>query len=158
MAASCVKHGYSGRRPAAELLERLRSAPAGSTGTALTEALRDAVLAMVTTLTALNSAIKTLDRSDAAHLGEPPDGTIFTSLPRSGQVNAAQMLAEWGDCRQAGESPDCVAALAGCTPSPSSPASTALSTSDGPATSASYDPAAYGAASALITQKSSSSA
>ena len=32
------------------------------------------------------------------------------------QVNAAQVLAEWGDCRQAYDGPDCVAALAGVTP------------------------------------------
>ena len=38
-----------------------------------------------------------LDRSVAAHLGEHPDAAIFTSLPRSGRINAAQMLAEWGD-------------------------------------------------------------
>ena len=35
-----------------------------------------------------------------------PDGAIFTSLPRSGQVNAAQVLAEWGDWRQAHAGPD----------------------------------------------------
>jgi transposase len=116
IAAFCLKHGYSGRRPAAELLARLRSAPAGTGLEALTEALRDAVLAAVGVLTALNSSVKTLDRSIAAHLGEHPDGAIFTSLPRSGQVNAAQVLAEWGDARQAYEHPDCVAALAGCTP------------------------------------------
>jgi transposase len=116
MAAFLVKHGYSGRRTAAQLLERLRAAPAGTTGEALTDALRDAVLAMVAVLTALNTAVKDLDRSTAAHLGEHPDGKIFTSLPRSGQVNAAQMLAEWGDCRQAYAGPDSVAALAGVTP------------------------------------------
>ena len=116
MAAFLVKHGYSGRRPAAVLLERLRAAPAGATGAALTEALRDAVLALVAVLRALNGAVKDLDRSCAAHLGEHPDGKIFASLPRSGQINAAQMLAEWGDCRQAYASPDSVAALAGCTP------------------------------------------
>lgn len=116
MAAFLVKHGYSGRRTAAQLLERLRAAPAGTTDEALTEALRDAVLAMVAVLTALNAAVKDLDRSAAAHLGEHPDGKIFTSLPRSGQVNAAQMLAEWGDCRQAYAGPDSVAALAGVTP------------------------------------------
>src|SRR6266545_968564 len=33
MRAFCTKHGYSGRRPAAELLARLRAAPAGLTGT-----------------------------------------------------------------------------------------------------------------------------
>ena len=71
------------------------------------------MLAVVAVLRALNGAVKDLDRSVAAHLGEHPDGAIFTSLPRSGQINAAQMLAEWGDCRQA---------YAGPTPSPPSPA------------------------------------
>ena len=116
MAAFLVKHGYSGRRTAAELLARLRAAPAGTSRESLTEALRDAVLAAVGVLTALNAAVKNLDRSVAAHLGEHPDGAIFTSLPRSGQVNAAQVLAEWGDCREAYAAPDSVAALAGVTP------------------------------------------
>ena len=116
MAAFLVKHGYSGRRTAAELLARLRDAPAGTTGDALTEALRDAVLALAAVLKALNGTIKDLDRSTAAHLGEHPDRPIFTSLPRSGQVNAAQVLAEWGDCRPAYDGPDSVAALAGVTP------------------------------------------
>ncbi len=116
MAAFCAKHSYCGRRTAAELLARLRSAPAGALGEALTEALRDAVLAAVGVRIALNTSVKILDRSVAAHLGEHPDGAIFTSLPRSGQVNAAQVLAEWGDARQAYEHPDSVAALAGVTP------------------------------------------
>ena len=116
MAAFCVKHGYSGRRTAAELLARLRAAPPGAGGGSLTEALRDAVVAAVGVLTALNASVKSLDRSVAAHLGEHPDGATFTSLPRSGQVNAAQVLAEWGDCRQAYAGPDSVAALAGVTP------------------------------------------
>ena len=30
----------------------------------------------------------------------PPDGRIFTSLPRSGRVRAAALLAEIGDCRE----------------------------------------------------------
>ena len=116
MQAFCVKHGYSGRRPATELLRRLCAAPTGTTDPALTEALRDAVHALVGVLTALGTAIKDLDRSTAAHLGEHPDAKIFTSLPRSGQINAAQVLAEWGDCRQAYAGPDSVAALAGVTP------------------------------------------
>jgi len=116
IAAFCASQGYSGKRPAAELLARLRPAPAGIADPALTTALGTAVLALVAVLRALNTAVRDLDRSAAARLGEHPDGEIFTSLPRSGQVNAAQMLAEWGDCRQAYGGPDSVAALAGCTP------------------------------------------
>ena len=116
MAAFCTKHGYSGRRPAVELLARLREAPAGTADETLTEALRDAVLAQVGVLQALGAAVKDLDRSVAAHLGEHPDAEIFTSLPRSGRINAAQVLAEWGDARQAYDGPDAVAALAGLTP------------------------------------------
>lgn len=116
LASFCTKQGYSGRRSAAELLVRLRSAPAGITDQVQTEAGRDAVLALTATLGTLNQSIKDLDRSIAAHLDEHPDAEIFTSLPRSGRINAAQMLAEWGDCRQAYETPDAVAALAGACP------------------------------------------
>ena len=116
MAAFMVKHGDSGRRPAGELLKRLRAAPAGLTGSVEVEARRDAVLALVGVLGALNTAIKDLDRSVVAHLGEHPDGEIFTSLPRSGRISAAQVLAEWGDCRQADADAEAVACLAGATP------------------------------------------
>jgi transposase len=116
MRAFCVKHGYCGRRPAAELVARLRAAPAGLVDAVEADARRDAVLAMVRVLRALNAAIKDLDRSVVAHLGEHPDAEVFTSLPRSGQINAAQVLAEWGDCRPAYDSPDAVAALAGAAP------------------------------------------
>lgn len=116
IAAFCARQGYSGKRPAAVLLERLRSAPAGTCDPTLTVAVRDAVLALVGVVKALMAATGDLDASIAARLGEHPDGMIFASLPRSGQINAAQMLAEWGDCRQAYDGPDAVAALAGCTP------------------------------------------
>jgi transposase len=67
-------------------------------------------------LRALVAAIKDLDRAVVAHLGEHPDAEIFTSLPRSGQINAAQVLAEWGDCRPAYADAEAVACLAGATP------------------------------------------
>jgi transposase len=116
IAAFCREMGYSGKRPAAVLLERLRSAPARTCGDVLTTAIRDAVQALVAIVRALTTATRDLDRSVTARLGEHPDGTIFTSLPRSGQISAAQMLAEWGDARQAYDGPDSVAALAGVTP------------------------------------------
>ncbi|MFC8428018.1 IS110 family transposase [Streptomyces sp. NPDC057253] len=116
MAAFCVKHSYCGRRSPADLVTRLRSAPAGVTGEAGSEAGQDAVTALVTVLRTLGAVKKDLDRSVAAHLGQHPDGRIFTSLPRAGQVNAAQILAEWGDSRTAYDGPDAVAALAGVAP------------------------------------------
>ena len=79
---------------------RLRAAPAGLIGSVEAEARRDAVWALVGVLTALNIAIKELDRSILAHLGEHPDARVFTSLPRSGKLNAAQVLAEWATAAQ----------------------------------------------------------
>ena len=116
MAGFLRRHGYSGRRSPAELLERLRRAPAGLADGAEAGARRDAVLAMVRVIHSLNRSIKDLERSVAAHLDEHPDGAVFRSLPRAGQVNAAQMLAEWGDCREAYDGPEAVAALSGMAP------------------------------------------
>lgn len=115
MAACMTKHGYSGRRSATELLTRLRTAPAGTTSPVLSEALRDAVAAIVGVLTALHTAIKDLDRSAAAHLHEHPDGEVFTSFPRAGLVTAAQIRAELAE-PSAYTGPEAIAALAGLVP------------------------------------------
>ena len=106
---------YSGSRSAAELLGRLRRAPEGVTG-AEAQARADSVIAMVAVLRTLNASITELERSIVTRLGEHPDAKVFTSLPRSGQINAAQMLAEWGDCREAYVHPDQVAMLGGLCP------------------------------------------
>jgi transposase len=116
LTAFCAKHGYSGRRTGEQLLARLHTAPTGTTDETLCEAVRDAVLGLVAVLRTIVATLKNLGRSVTATLGEHPDAEIFTSLPRSGQINAAQILAEWGDVRQAYDSPDAVAALAGVTP------------------------------------------
>lgn len=116
LAGFCHAHHYSGNRSPAELLARLRAAPPGTLDPDLTGAVRDTVIALVMVITTVNAAIKQLEGSITTRLGEHPDGAIFTSLPRSGRINAAQMLAEWGDCREAYAGPDSVAALAGCTP------------------------------------------
>jgi transposase len=115
LAIFLTKAGYSGRRPPAQLLARLTAAPAGVVGVEA-EARADAVRAMVRVLRALLRSIKDLDRSVVAHLGEHPDAEVFTSLPRSGQINAAQMLAEWGDCREAYPQADSAAMLGGLCP------------------------------------------
>ncbi|MGO1055980.1 transposase [Crossiella sp. CA198] len=116
MAAFCAKQGYSGRKPAAVPLARLRSAPAGTLDPVVSEGIRDAVLAQVGVLTALNTAIKNLDRSTGERMDTHPDGEIFRSFPRAGTINAGQILAEWGEAREVFDHPDAVAALAGITP------------------------------------------
>ena len=116
LAKFLTSHGYSGRRTAGELLERLRSVPAGITTGVENQARHATVIAYIAVIRALNTAIKQLAKQIAAQLGEHPDGPIFASLPRSGQINAAQMLAEWGDCREAYDTPEAVCALAGLTP------------------------------------------
>jgi transposase len=116
MAGFLGKHRYTGRRSPAELLERLRSAPAGLRDGPESEARRHAVLAMVRLLRALNHSIRELDGAVVAQLDEHPDAVVFRSLPRAGQINAAQMLAEWGDCREAYDGPEAVAALSGMAP------------------------------------------
>jgi transposase len=84
--------GYCGRTPTDTL--RLIGAPAGVTGPAA-----EAAAAFVVTLRAITTQIDTLATRAAEHLDLHPDQAIFTSLPRSGRVRAARLLAEIGDAR-----------------------------------------------------------
>ncbi|HKE99830.1 MAG TPA: IS110 family transposase [Actinomycetes bacterium] len=116
LAEFLARRRYSGRRSPADLLSRLRSAPLGITSGLEMLARGQVVLAMVRILDALNRSIAALEGSIATHLDQHPDAPIFCSLPRSGCINAAQLLAEWGDCRDVYATPAAVAALAGATP------------------------------------------
>lgn len=111
--------GYSGhgwRRSGEQLIRTLRAAPMGVATGALTDGCEAAVIAQVNAVVGLRSGIKDLDRRIKTQLDEHPDAEIFLSLPHSGTVNAAQILAEWGDVRPAYPNPDSVAALAGMSP------------------------------------------
>ncbi len=87
--------GYCGRTDPAELYARLIAAPRGTGGTAQAHITR----AMVATLTTLVEQIKALSEEIGEQLAGHADAQIFTSLPRSGTVRAARLLAEIGDCR-----------------------------------------------------------
>ena len=93
------QHAYWGRRPGAELLARLRRAPASQAGDAEAEASGEVVRALVAVLSPLVAHIQQLAAAIAAALAQHPDGPLVQSLPRSGAVNAAQILAELGDER-----------------------------------------------------------
>jgi transposase len=110
------RHAYCGRRPAAELLARLRSAPPGRTGEAESEASGELVQALVAVLTPLVAQIQQLSAAITAALDQHPDGPLVQSFPRSGQINAAQLLAELGDDRGRFLTADQLAAEAGAAP------------------------------------------
>ena len=71
----------------------------------------------MTLLGALNGQITVLDAEIARVFAAHPDRHIFASLPRSGTIRAASLLAEISDCRQRFPTDDALAALAGDCPS-----------------------------------------
>jgi transposase len=110
------QHAYCGRRPVAELLTRLRTAPASQVGEAEAEASSEVVRALVAALTPLGTHLHLLSAAITAALPQHPDGPLVQSLPRSGAVNAAQILAEIGDDRARFPTAEHLAAEGGLAP------------------------------------------
>lgn len=113
-----ARNGYCGRRRAAELLERLRTAPQASSGELEGEARRQVVLALVATLKPLVEQIRLLTSEIRGLLAEHPDGQIFRSLFRDPKsvVTAAELLAEIGDRRERHATSASLEAIAGQAP------------------------------------------
>ena len=116
LAAWLAAVGYSGGVDPAELYARLVAAPRGATGQdgAAQVHITRALLALVATL---NEQIKALTTQISRQLEVHADQQIFTSLPRSGRIRAARLLAEIGDCRGRFPTPDSLICLAGVAPS-----------------------------------------
>lgn len=110
------RHRYAGRRSAAELMARLDAAPVGHAGAVETATKGQLVLALVTVLRTVTTELRALEALVAAQLAAHPDGALVQSFPRSGTVNAAQILAELGDERRRYPSPEQLAAEAGVAP------------------------------------------
>jgi transposase len=108
--------GYCGRVDPAILHARLTAAPRGSTGpdAATSAAVTTTFVAVLRTLT---TQIEALAARISEQLDLHPDAAIFTSLPRSGRVRAARLLAEIGDARGRFPTADSLACLAGVAPS-----------------------------------------
>lgn len=108
--------GYCGRTLPDTLHQRLSAAPAGATGP-VADTAATVTAAFVATLRTLTAHIEALAASIAEQLDLHPDAPIFTSLPRSGRVRAARLLAEIGDARGRFPTADSLACLAGVAPS-----------------------------------------
>jgi transposase len=98
LAAWLKSQGYCGRKDPAELHARLTTAPRGATGDD-GAALARVTRALLHVLNSLVTQIKALEAQIAEQLALHADAHVFTSLPRSGTVRAARLLAEIGDCR-----------------------------------------------------------
>ena len=116
MAAWLAGVGYCGRADPAVLHARLTAAPRGATGEhgAAEAHVTRALLAVLVTL---NEQIKALTTQISEQLALHSDQHVFTSLPRSGRVRAARLLAEIGDCRAKHPTPQSLTCLAGVAPS-----------------------------------------
>ncbi len=110
------KVSYSGRGTPQLLHQRLLDAPRGTTGPdADTHAAL--TLAYVTVLRTLSAQITALTDTIADQMDQHCDAHIMTSLPRSGMLRAARLLAEIGDARGRFPTADSLACLAGVAPS-----------------------------------------
>jgi transposase len=112
------RHAYCGRRPVADLLQRLRNAPIAATGELQAEAHRNTITGLVAALTPIVEQISQLTSQIAGAIRTHPDGPIFLSFfkdPKS-VVTAAGLLAEIGDNRARYPTPDSLAADAGQAP------------------------------------------
>ncbi|MDQ1750419.1 MAG: hypothetical protein QOE71_1475 [Pseudonocardiales bacterium] len=107
---------YNHIRNLDRLWAHLNGAPRGTTGQQAV-ARGNITMALVATLTALRAQIDALDKEIAEQLATHPDAAIFTSLPRSGTVRAARLLAEIGDARGRYPTPESLVCLAGAAPS-----------------------------------------
>ncbi len=116
LAAFLAAHRYSGRRSARELLERLRTPPTGLAGKAEEEAKGELVKALVAVLLALVDRIRLLTRRIEHDITQLPAGQVMTSFPRTGKLNAAQIIAEIGDDPERFQTEAQLAAEAGVAP------------------------------------------
>jgi transposase len=105
LAAWLASVGHCGRADPAALHAHLTGAPRGATG------------ALLAVLTSLVTQTKALSEQIAEQLALHADSQVLTSLPRSGTVRAARLLAEIGDCRSRLPDPQPLICLAGVAPS-----------------------------------------
>ena len=116
LAAWLASVGYCGRADPGDMHARLAAAPRGASGDD-GEAQACITRALLTVLTTLVEQIKALSEQIGEQLAAHADRHVFTSLPRSGTVRAARLLAEIGDCRARFPTPESLACLAGAAPS-----------------------------------------
>jgi transposase len=111
----CRRHAYRGGKPPAELLKRLRAAPAAATPIAA-EILAAIVAGFVAQIRVLNTEIARLEDAIAEALDQHPKAALLENLPRAGTVSLAQLIAEVSPLLDRCHDPEQVAAICGAAP------------------------------------------
>ncbi|HTR54997.1 MAG TPA: IS110 family transposase [Kofleriaceae bacterium] len=109
-------HSYTGRRTAAELVERLRAAPRPVAGERECEAKGQCARALVAVLQSMIAQIASLTAACEQALATHEDAEVVTPLFREGRLCAALLLSELGDDRGRFVSADHLAAEGGVAP------------------------------------------
>jgi transposase len=118
LAAFLARNQYCGRKPAREILSKLRCAPEGRAEEVEAEARRSVVLSLVAALEPIVEQIRLLNSQIAHAVRSHPDGEVFLSLFRDPKatITAARLLAEIGDRRERYPTSEALAADAGMCP------------------------------------------
>ncbi len=115
LAMFCRRHSYRGGRTPTELLERLRTAaiaPVGLDPIVLTELVQ----AQTTLIESALGSIAQLDAAIGAQLLVHPKAELLQPLPRIGEINLAQIIAEIGPLLDRCDNADQAAAACGVAP------------------------------------------
>jgi len=111
----CVRHSYRGGKSPAELVSRLRAAPASANPIA-PKVLEAIVRGSTAQIKLLNSEISRLEHDLADALTAHPKTALITTLPRVATVSLAALIAEIGPLLERCENPEQVAAMCGAAP------------------------------------------
>lgn len=115
MEAFCQRHGYSGRTPAATLVDRLRPhLLAGAEGTI--EGKSFWARLFTEELALMNSHLRAYDHHLNELLDKHPDAAIFRSFPGIGPVVAGVLISEMGEDRSRFPTPGALLAETGLAP------------------------------------------
>jgi transposase len=111
----CRRHAYRGGKSPAELLGRLRAAPASADPIA-PSVLAAIVRGSVAQIRVLNAEIVQLERDISTALLAHPKAALLETLPRVASVSLAQLIAEIGPLLERCDNPEQVAAMCGAAP------------------------------------------
>lgn len=111
----CRRHSYRGGKSPAELVSRLRAAPASADPIA-EKVLEAIVRSSLAQIGLLNAEITGLERQLADALATHPKTALLKTLPRVATVSLAALIAEIGPLLERCENPEQVAAMCGAAP------------------------------------------